>query len=91
MDATRKWDYPPVSLPKKPYMDHAREIWEELGLPPLTPRAPWYGYELGNWPAEYQRHADLAERGEFEEAARLLMSRRRTGGDGHGDIDEDDG
>ena len=28
IDATRKWNYPPVSLPAKPYMERAKEIWE---------------------------------------------------------------
>jgi 4-hydroxy-3-polyprenylbenzoate decarboxylase len=49
IDATRKWPYPPVSLPARQYMDRARELWEELGLPPLRPRQPWHGYELGEW------------------------------------------
>jgi hypothetical protein len=78
MDATLKWDYPPVSLPKRGYMEKARELWEELGFPPLTPREPWHGYELGNWSAENQRLAAQAERGEFEDVARLLTSRRKT-------------
>ncbi len=38
VDATLKQNYPPVSLPKKQYMERAREIWEkELGLPKLNP------------------------------------------------------
>src|ERR1043166_8882821 len=28
IDATRKWDYPPVSLPKKEFMERARTLWE---------------------------------------------------------------
>ena len=44
IDATRKWDYPPVSLPKKEFMERAKKIWEEEGLPPLTPKSPWFGY-----------------------------------------------
>jgi 4-hydroxy-3-polyprenylbenzoate decarboxylase len=38
IDATRKADFPPLSLPKKEYMVRAREIWEELGLPKLEPQ-----------------------------------------------------
>lgn len=49
IDATLKYDMPPVALPKKEHMEHARKIWEELGLPPLTPQAPWFGYSLGVW------------------------------------------
>jgi UbiD family decarboxylase len=78
IDATRKWVYPPVSLPKQAYMEHARALWEKLGLPHLTPVAPWYGYELGNWPEDYQRLAELGERGEFDKAAQILMSSART-------------
>src|SRR6185503_15185336 len=48
-DATLKEDYPPVSLPKREYMERARAIWEELGLPKLKPEAPWHGYSLGEW------------------------------------------
>jgi 4-hydroxy-3-polyprenylbenzoate decarboxylase len=77
IDATRKWDYPPVSLPKQGYMENARAIWEELGLPRLTPRTPWYGYDLGHWPEEYQRQAEMAERGDFDAAVQDLISRQR--------------
>src|SRR5256712_5728384 len=47
IDATMKEDFPPISLPKREYMERAREIWEELGLPKLKPQAPWFGYTLG--------------------------------------------
>ncbi|MBI2861153.1 MAG: UbiD family decarboxylase [Chloroflexi bacterium] len=73
MDATRKWDYTPVSLPKRHYMENARKIWEELGFPPLKPREPWHGYSLGVWPDKYQRQAELGERGEFDQVAREIM------------------
>ncbi|CAN0595669.1 unnamed protein product, partial [Laminaria digitata] len=49
IDATLKADMAPVALPKREYMEHARELWEQLGLPPLKPEAPWHGYELGDW------------------------------------------
>lgn len=65
IDATRKWPYPPVSLPKKEYMVRAREIWEDLGLPPLTPQEPWHGYELGEWTDEDRDDADRAMRGDY--------------------------
>jgi 4-hydroxy-3-polyprenylbenzoate decarboxylase len=75
VDATRKWGYTPVSLPKRPYMERAREIWDELGLPPLQPRAPWYGYDLGNWPESFRRLAELGEEGRFDTVAQELLSR----------------
>lgn len=74
MDATRKWDYTPIALPKQNYMERAREIWEELGFPELEPKGPWYGTSLGIWAEKYQRQAELAERGELEQVARELMS-----------------
>jgi UbiD family decarboxylase len=77
MDATRKWDYTPVSLPKKEYMENAKRIWEELGFPRLKPKAPWYGYDLGIWAEEDERLARLAEKGEFDKVAEALMSKGR--------------
>lgn len=64
IDATRKWDYPPVSLPRREFMEKARTIWRELGLPPLELKKPWYGYNLGSWSEEDQADAERALRGE---------------------------
>jgi UbiD family decarboxylase len=64
IDATRKWDYPPLSLPKQEYMERAREIWKAEGLPELKPKVPWFGYNLGHWPAERQKAAEFVIRGE---------------------------
>jgi UbiD family decarboxylase len=72
IDATKKTDLPPVALPRKEYMDQAREIWEELGLPTLQPRAPWYGYELGMWPEESAEEATLAVTGRYYETGEKL-------------------
>ena len=38
IDATLKYDLPPVALPTKEHMERAKDLWEELGLPTLTPR-----------------------------------------------------
>lgn len=64
IDATRKWSYPPVSLPRKEYMERARELWEEIGLPELTPRSPWHGYELGEWSDADREDAERAMAGD---------------------------
>ena len=78
IDATRKWDYPPVSLPKKQYMERARKLWEEENLPPLNPKVPWYGYDLGYWTRENQEEADLAVKGEhFKTGEKLARERRK--------------
>jgi 4-hydroxy-3-polyprenylbenzoate decarboxylase len=76
IDATRKADFPPLSLPKKQYMERARKIWEELGLPQLEPQEPWYGYSLGLWPDDLDQEATLAATGEYEKiGARLRQTR----------------
>ena len=40
-------------------------IWEELGLPKLKPRAPWFGYSLGEWSDELDAAAERATRGDY--------------------------
>jgi UbiD family decarboxylase len=77
IDATLKWPYPPVSLPKKEFMDRALEIWKEEGYPKLELKEPWYGYSLGFWPAEYERQAELALKGEHYKTGDVLANRRK--------------
>ncbi|MCH8055133.1 MAG: UbiD family decarboxylase [Deltaproteobacteria bacterium] len=76
MDATRPWPYPPVSLPRKDIMERSKAIWEELGLPPLKPRMPWYGYSLGAWTKEDEEEAELALRGEHFVTGEKAKSQR---------------
>jgi 4-hydroxy-3-polyprenylbenzoate decarboxylase len=82
IDATRKADFPPLSLPKKPYMEHAREIWEELGLPKLQPREPWHGYLMGLWPPELDEEAEMAARGDYDKVGEKLRATRVEVGEG---------
>ncbi|HWP26349.1 MAG TPA: UbiD family decarboxylase, partial [Xanthobacteraceae bacterium] len=77
IDATLKENFPPISLPKREYMERARQIWEDLGLPPLKPEVPWYGYSLGEWPPELEAAAQRAVRGEYFETGKDLEKRRR--------------
>jgi UbiD family decarboxylase len=79
MDATRKFPYPPVALPEKTFMERARAIWEELGLPPLKPKVPWCGYELGHWTEEEREEAELALRGEHYRTGEKLGKQRIKG------------
>jgi UbiD family decarboxylase len=65
INAVRPWPYTPVSLPKKEFMERSKAIWEELGLPALKPRMPWYGYSLGDWTKEDEEEAELAVRGDY--------------------------
>src|SRR5680860_430570 len=76
IDATLKEPFPPISLPAKEYMERARELWEELGLPALRPENPWYGYSLGQWDEELENEAKLAVQGRHFETGDKLESRR---------------
>ncbi len=82
IDATRKADFPPLSLPKKEYMERARVIWEELGLPKLEVQEPWYGYLMGLWPEELDTEAQLAAQGEVEKIGEKLRATRLEVGEG---------
>ena len=77
IDATMKWPYPPVSLPKKEFMDKALTIWKEEGFPELELKEPWYGYNLGFWPDEYEEQAQRALKGEHYKVGEVLASRRK--------------
>jgi 4-hydroxy-3-polyprenylbenzoate decarboxylase len=77
IDATLKGPYAPVALPRRDFMENARAIWERLGLPPLSPQPPWHGYDLGHWPDELARQADMAARSEYFELGRNLANERR--------------
>jgi len=74
IDATRAHDYPPTSLPSEEHMQAAQGIWEELGLPALTLRAPLSGYELGEWTDENREEALLAVLGRYLETGRKLST-----------------
>src|SRR5262245_53351258 len=78
IDATRKWNYPPISLPKEEFTQRARRIWEDERLPALSPKTPWFGYALGPWPAEWEEDADVAVKGRYYEAGEKLAKQRVT-------------
>jgi UbiD family decarboxylase len=79
IDATLKHDMPPLALPAEAYMRRAQTIWKELGLPRLSPQAPWHGYELGDWTAAWSRFADSAVQGAWRELGEATYARRRGG------------
>src|SRR5881628_425024 len=76
IDATRKWNYPPISLPKEEFMQRARRIWEDERLPALSPKTAWFGYPLGPWPAEWEEEADVAVKGRYYETGEKLAKQR---------------
>jgi 4-hydroxy-3-polyprenylbenzoate decarboxylase len=79
IDATLKSKMPPLALPARPYMERARALWEELGLPALKPQPPWHGYSLGEWDEAWDRYAERAVRGRWEESGAETFARRRGG------------
>ncbi len=79
IDATIKGSMPPLALPKKEFMERAQALWVELGLPPVTLRQPWHGYELGDWIERWDIWADRAVSGQWEETGRETLARQRSG------------
>jgi 4-hydroxy-3-polyprenylbenzoate decarboxylase len=77
IDATMKEDMPPLALPKRPYMERAKAIWDELGLPALRPQPPWFGYSLGDWLPEWDAAAERAATGRYLENGRISAKERR--------------
>jgi UbiD family decarboxylase len=79
IDARAKWDYPPVSLPKKEFMERALQIWNAEGLPALNKlKVPWFGYSMGCWLDEDVEEADLAVRSRhFETGKRIEACRKK--------------
>jgi 4-hydroxy-3-polyprenylbenzoate decarboxylase len=79
IDATLKSVMPPIALPARPYMERAREIWDRLELPPLSFQAPWHGYALGDWSDAWEKFAENATAGKWEENGADTLARRRGG------------
>ncbi len=77
-DATLKEPFPPISLPKREYMEHARKIWEELGLPPLKPQAPWFGTSLGEWDERFDVMAKRATESDYWVTGEIIAQQRRN-------------
>jgi 4-hydroxy-3-polyprenylbenzoate decarboxylase len=79
IDATLKQVFPPLALPAREYMERARTIWQDLGLPALSPQPPWHGYTLGDWTPEWDVYARRAVAGEWEQSGRETLGQRRGG------------
>jgi len=65
INGTIKWPYPPISLPRKEFMERAIEIWKSEGLPPLKLVEPVWGQDLGYWSEADKQKAEWAVRGEY--------------------------
>jgi 4-hydroxy-3-polyprenylbenzoate decarboxylase len=79
VDATRKRPMPPLALPTREHMEHARALWEELGLPALNVQAPWHGYTLDDWTDSWETFALRACAGDWEVNGRETLERQRRG------------
>ncbi|MDP2726988.1 MAG: UbiD family decarboxylase, partial [Dehalococcoidia bacterium] len=75
IDATRKFPYPPVGLPRREFMERALIMWQEEELPELKLREPWHGYTLGLWTDEHQENARLIYQGEYLKLGEELAQR----------------
>ena len=76
IDATLKHDMPPLALPAEEYMSRAKAIWEELGLPRISPQSPWHGYQLGDWTQQWTDFADAAVAGDWRQNGESTYARR---------------
>lgn len=77
INATLRDKMPPVSLPKREFMERSLELWREIGLPPVTPEAPWFGYSLGEWWDELEEEAKLATESRWTETGEKNLGQRK--------------
>ena len=79
MDATMKEELPPLALPRQEYMERARKLWEELGLPKLRPQSPWFGEPQGDWLPQWEAAAQRAVAGGYLDNGRVSEQQQRKG------------
>ena len=79
IDATMKSPMPPLALPGKDYMERAKDIWEELGLPKLNVQKPWHGYSLGAWHQVWDEAGRRAATGDYLENGRISAALTQDG------------
>jgi 4-hydroxy-3-polyprenylbenzoate decarboxylase len=75
------WPYPPLSLPKREFMERAIEMWQGLQLPALNLKEPWWGYSLGHWTPEEEKEAQLAVEGRHYETGEKQKQGRQPFGE----------
>ena len=79
MNATMKEELPPLALPKREYMERAKAIWEEIGLPKLRPQPPWCSAPAGKWLPQWDEAARRAAEGRYLENGRVSEKLKRKG------------
>ena len=70
INATLRGTLPPVALPARQFMESAKAIWDELKMPSLSLQQPWHGYNLGDWSQTWDRYAERAIAGEWQDLGR---------------------
>ena len=78
IDATLKENFPPISLPKREYMERAKVIWDELGLPALEAGDAVVRLFAGRMARRIRAAAQRAVKGEYFETGAELAKRRRN-------------
>jgi len=58
-------------------MEDAIKLWQEIGLPQLKLKEPWYGYNLGYWSEENEEEAQRAVIGDYYQTGDALAQHRR--------------
>ena len=58
-------------------MEHSLELWRELGLPAVTPQAPWHGYSLGEWSDDLDVEAAMATEGRWLETGAKMATQQK--------------
>jgi 4-hydroxy-3-polyprenylbenzoate decarboxylase len=79
MDATMKEELPPLALPKREYMERAKQLWESLELPKLRPQSPWFGAPQGDWLGVWDEAAKRASEGRYLENGSISERAQRGG------------
>ena len=69
----------PLALPGIEFMERARALWKELGLPNLTVKSPWHGYSLGDWTDTWDGFARNAVEGAWATNGDNTWARRHGG------------
>ena len=79
IDATLKEDFPPISLPKRPFMENApSQIWDELGSARAHAAdavARLLAWRMGR--TSSISAAQLAVEGDYFETGKIIAQRRR--------------
>ncbi len=91
IDATMKAPMPPLALPGKEYMERAKDIWDELGLPNLNIQMPWHGYSLGAWHQIWDEAGKRAAAGDYLENGRISKELSQKGLKPESKLDPDTG